>query len=410
MTDPTLVKLREVLLNEFNEAELASLCRDIGLNYEALPGTGAFGKTREIIEAARAQDKLRPLHNRLRELRPEAYAAAGLGPQAATMGDVAPTPITPVTSVATAPAVAASTVAVPPQAPDGAAAATAAATAAPPASREARRDSGVGPLPLLALGLVALLCAVVGLAVLLPRMNEVPATSTPVAQVPAGGPAAGATEAATPEAAATASGSVLVPAATEAPAVVVPPVEPVAVEGPAEEQATPGATAAVTATGATVGAQPTEAVVVATATPPVVTVKADDHPAVATVHNMNAQLPLFYTGQVSEQDITQFWTGEALRSVTGFGATRLLRAMRLTPEQRNTLEIGYQYQTAPKLAGETGNTAVVTSREEWRYANSLNSTQICEVRDYVYNLVKENERFRVRDFNSRLVRSGCQPQ
>jgi len=77
MTDQTLLKLRELLLNEFSELELISLCQDIGLDYHALPGAGTFGKTREMIEVARAQDKVRMLQSRVRELKPTAYVAAG---------------------------------------------------------------------------------------------------------------------------------------------------------------------------------------------------------------------------------------------------------------------------------------------------------------------------------------------
>lgn len=78
MSDPILSKLREILLSEFTEAELVELCKQLGLHYDALPGTGTFGKTRAIIEAARAQGKLRLLQIKLRELRPVAYAAIDL--------------------------------------------------------------------------------------------------------------------------------------------------------------------------------------------------------------------------------------------------------------------------------------------------------------------------------------------
>jgi hypothetical protein len=84
--------------------------------------------------------------------------------------------------------------------------------------------------------------------------------------------------------------------------------------------------------------------------------------------------------------------------------------MRLQQSQRDALEVSYEYRAPPSLASESGDTAVVTSRESWRYANSVNTNQICEVRDYVYNLIKENDHYRVHRFNSRLLQSGCQLQ
>lgn len=56
--DSNLSKLREFLLNELSEQELIALCKDIGLDYRSLAGTGAFGKTRELLIAVQARGQI----------------------------------------------------------------------------------------------------------------------------------------------------------------------------------------------------------------------------------------------------------------------------------------------------------------------------------------------------------------
>jgi hypothetical protein len=79
MTESITPKLRDLLLNEFSEAEVVALCQDLGYSYDDLPGTGFFGKTRGLVETAQREGNLRALQVKLRELRPEAYTALGLG-------------------------------------------------------------------------------------------------------------------------------------------------------------------------------------------------------------------------------------------------------------------------------------------------------------------------------------------
>lgn len=81
--------------------------------------------------------------------------------------------------------------------------------------------------------------------------------------------------------------------------------------------------------------------------------------------------------------------------------------MRIQPSQRNALDVTFQYLREPAIVEESDTGAVVTSREFWRYANSVNPTEICEVRDYVYNMIKEGNRYRVRTFQSRLLETSC---
>lgn len=356
MTDQTLLKLRELLLNEFSEPELIALCKDIGLDYETLPGAGTFGKTREIVEAARAQDKLRLLQSRLRELKPEAYAAS--------MGAAV--------ALAEVPA-------------DGAA----------PTKREEKAGA---PIPRVIVPLLALLALVLFASLIFSRLGG------------------GAASQATPQAAAEAAST---EQPTLAPTGAIPTTQPeiIATEAPPEnmpaalEEVPAAPTAATTA-----DFTPTPPVESPTAeslpAPPASvatnTLSADEaHPAAMNVRQINDQLTLFYTGKASAQDLEYFWMDEALRAVVDFSNTRLLRAMRITADQRDALEITHDYLRAPIVTSETTNGAIVASREFWRYANSLNRNEVCEVRDYVYNMVRDGERYRVRSVQSRLVRSGC---
>ncbi len=77
MNEEQILKLREILLNEFSEAELTTLCKELGLDYATLPGEGQFGKTREIIKTLIEQDRVQALRSRVRDLKPSAFNAAG---------------------------------------------------------------------------------------------------------------------------------------------------------------------------------------------------------------------------------------------------------------------------------------------------------------------------------------------
>lgn len=397
MTDSTLVKLRELLLNEFTEPELASLCADLGLNYDALPGTGTFGKTRGLIETVKAQDKLRALQSRLRELRPEAYAAAGV---AALATETASQPTQRTTAGAAAPVT---------------------ATASRPTSTNANRQGSAFPFQILAGVLVLLLCGVVGLALMLPRLNaSVAPSSNANVTNQASAPTASASNPTQPVETATSTGSVLAP--------LEPITSAMGVPAPAAEVA-PSTQGAVVLT-ATVAAEAAALAPTALPAPVVVLTETqstaqaqlpspalspaaaitDSNPIVLAIRDLNEQLPAFYKGQATAQDLQQHWSGDALRSVIGFGATRLPRAMRIQPTQRDSLNVSYDYQRPPVIASATDTGAVVTSRETWRYANALNETEICELRDYVYNLVKDGNAWKVRQFRSNLLESGCVPQ
>lgn len=76
--DSDLSKLRNFLLNELSEQELIALCKDLGIDYHALAGTGLFGKTRELLITVQANDQIHRLLRRLQETKPAAFQSAGL--------------------------------------------------------------------------------------------------------------------------------------------------------------------------------------------------------------------------------------------------------------------------------------------------------------------------------------------
>lgn len=364
MTDSTPAKLRELLLNEFSEEELNALCVSLGIDYDKLAGTGTFGKSRALIDTAKSQDKLRALQAKVRELRPAAYETAGF----ATLAE----------SVTTE---------------------TSAVAPVPASSRTISTRTSLWPW--IALAAIVLLCTVAGMMLLLPRLQAAnqPGTTptiaiatqmTPPADDPTETPpaivevtdsldkGAGAltgTEPALQVNATVVGGAAIAPESTATTAAIVITVT-----------ATPAATGAITST----------------------TTATDTHLSIGVIRALNDQLPKFYTAEVDVQGLQRYWTGEALRSVVAFGTVRLPRAMRIQPSQRNTIQATYEYRREPALTRAGDDTAVVTSREFWRYATSANATVICEVRDYVYNLVRVDGQFKVSTFNSRIVESGCE--
>jgi len=336
MTDQTLAKLRELLLNEFTEAELEQICRDIGLDYASLPGAGAFGKTRELVESVRTQDKLRQLQNRMRELRPGAYANANIQ-------------------------------------------ITDAATVSATSSASSR---GVSWLPILAIGLVVVLCVAAGAALLLNRPGQATA------------PVAAATSMPT----------------TQAPLAVAEPTQATTTDSSTASQITETQSAQVatdlpaTVTAATATSLPTP---IPTPGPSATPNANESHPAALVIRDLNQQLPQFYLGKATANDLQTYWTGDAWRSVVNFGTTKLPRVMRVPPASRGNLDVTYSYDTVPALVSERGGTIIVNARETWRYANAANAIEICEMRDYVYTMINDGGKFKVREFTSKLLKSGC---
>lgn len=60
----------DVLANMFNEDEMRTLCVEVGVDYDGLPGESKFGKARELILYCARHNKLARLYQRVRAERP----------------------------------------------------------------------------------------------------------------------------------------------------------------------------------------------------------------------------------------------------------------------------------------------------------------------------------------------------
>ncbi len=369
MTDSNFAKLRELLLNEFSEAEVTGLCQDIGLNYETLPGTGLFGKTRGLLEVAQQNGRLRALQSRLRELRPDGYAALGIGSVAA--GAEMEADATPVN-----------------------------------VSREtigdaAQRKLPMQLLPVLLVGLVALVLVASFLWNRSIGSNAetlaAQGTQTAVAALPI------------PTSTTIAVIDSQVPIATQAPSVIsetlaqgVSVTEPDAVVVIATEVVavnTPLPTIAVIATAASGNAPAKE--------PVVVEGSGVNHPAALAFKDLNAELPAFYKGQVDNARLQEDWRGKAYAALSAFASTQLPRALQLGTTPRADMDISYEYVKEPAVIKSSGTQHTVLSREYWRYANQNAGIIRCDTRDYTYVVVAENGQYVVTDFSSKIIETGC---
>lgn len=330
MSDTTLSKLRDILLSEFTEAELAELCRQIGLHYDALSGTGRFGKTREIIEAARAQGKLRLLQIKLREMRPVAYAAIDL-----------PQPEVPI-------------------------------------QRQPKASNKRSPAPSIAVALVVVAGALLLISALAPRQaapssaGEAPALSQAPTEPALAQPTDEVTPEPTPEPSPTPASAlpvvVVQPSPTAEPSPPVPVNEPPASPSPTDTPA---------------------------------------HPAIQTVLDANVELVALFTGRKDASALQPLWMPSTIDSLVSFATTRLPRAMRVSADQREVIQVSYDYLRPPTVVDEQGNAAIVTSREYWRFSTTVNNVVICETRDYTYNLVIDGTEYRIRAYTSRLLSTRC---
>jgi hypothetical protein len=64
-----LIKVRELLAFHFNEGELRSLCADLGIDYDDLPGSSKADKARELVLYCERHGRLDDLIKRCRTLR-----------------------------------------------------------------------------------------------------------------------------------------------------------------------------------------------------------------------------------------------------------------------------------------------------------------------------------------------------
>jgi hypothetical protein len=65
-----LSKLRQNLIDYFNDEELRTLCFDLGVDYEGLPAQGKVGKARELISELVRRERISDFVNKCSQLRP----------------------------------------------------------------------------------------------------------------------------------------------------------------------------------------------------------------------------------------------------------------------------------------------------------------------------------------------------
>ncbi len=63
-------KLRQTLITYFDESELHTLCTDLGVDYESLPGEGKANKARELIKYLKNRDRIPELEEIVKRQRP----------------------------------------------------------------------------------------------------------------------------------------------------------------------------------------------------------------------------------------------------------------------------------------------------------------------------------------------------
>ncbi len=76
--DNPLTHLHRFIVNHFDREELRTLCMDLGVNYDGLPGEGTTAKARELVLHLGRQQRLDALLTLIRQARPKVYAGDGL--------------------------------------------------------------------------------------------------------------------------------------------------------------------------------------------------------------------------------------------------------------------------------------------------------------------------------------------
>ena len=66
-----LTRLRQILAARFNEGELRTLCFDLGIRYDTLPGEGTENKARELVDYLERHDRIHELVSTGERLRPD---------------------------------------------------------------------------------------------------------------------------------------------------------------------------------------------------------------------------------------------------------------------------------------------------------------------------------------------------
>ena len=355
MNDPNLARFRDFLIVEFSEEQLAELCQDVGLNYADLPGTGAYGKTRELIEIARSRRLLSALMNRAKELRPDAYRNASIK-DVEQEGAAEAIPL--VEPKLDSPAMAE---------PEGGVQML--QRPAPQEERAALLATLTPRARLLAILVAVLLLVVAALTIILPKQGG-------NASIPN-----------TPDATALAISSTQMTA--EAAALAQPTIAPAAVDTMTQSVDTTTAMTDTMTNTQTTTEQP-----------------AGD--AAAAVKAINDQLIQFYTGKVDEATIKPHFATGPYKAVTTFAYTTLKRSLGIDITKGDLIDVEMHYVKDPVQAVESGDNFTVSSTEYWGYTNPSTNRSLCDTRNYVYTLVKNGENYQVTGLKSTLVSKTCQ--
>ncbi|MCX6018323.1 MAG: hypothetical protein NTZ50_07440 [Chloroflexi bacterium] len=360
--EPTFGQLRDVLLSEFTEAEVASLCGDMGLDYEQIPGTGFFGKTRGLISTMQQQGRQNELMTRVRRLRPRAFnpdlELTDADESDDYTGDDSPDvddePVhhqkQPARNVA----------------------------------RETTQEYDIVPQPrvLMPLILIAVVVVLAGLVVFLPGILQrglaLPSLALPTASLP------------TP----TSTSSIPVVAVAAA---------------SSTPRNTQGVIVLATRSVPLETSAPTMPVIAtrSQAVPiPAFTAEVNAQPAAQFVADANALLPAYYKGEIGADKIAAAWSGQAYKATIGWNK-KLAAVLKLGNTLRSTLEITYEFVKQPLVTAIDGDTYTVASREYWSYANPARQIQTCETRDYTYTVVKTTNGYSIRASTGALINKNC---
>jgi hypothetical protein len=376
--------LRELLLSEFTEEELAALSRDIGINYTELPGMGAFGKTRALIESARARHGLRALVARVRILRPEAYAAAQTGeyerPTQAAL-------------------------------PIGAAAPMAMEPPATPAQTGQRPATGGAAVKAI------VIVAVVGLLAVLARAAIPPVPTAAPTGMPTSNASANllGTPTSTPPLATTVPAEVIA-AATRAPSTtpittMTPPMAASATQSPTSPPVPSPAPSVTSPPQPTTAPQPASAPTPVRANTPIpqpTSVISQPIAAVQTVHELNEQLINFYLGKASVDTLRPFWSDETYQAMLNFAYRSIKSKVDVDLARGESMQASMRYVRPPAVIAQNGPIAQVSATEYWTYTNPHNNKTVCETRLYSYTMIQEDDRYRVMAFKGDLTGTTCE--
>ncbi|HEY3288649.1 MAG TPA: hypothetical protein VGK87_00840 [Anaerolineae bacterium] len=381
INEQNIQKLRDLMVSEFGEDELQTICRDIGLSYADLPGMGPYGKTREMINAVQQLHLVRTLMNRVEQLRPSAYKEAGLEtvePEKSTVtpqaGMPAPTPPAagsgmfvpqaPITVAAeNMPSAAKSSPAMTPATGDRI------RPDSPIHDREVSSTMDTGgsrksalPLRVRLIGfiIVVLLLAVAALSIVLqPRKGGTPVSPPPTTAVtllPASGAITDTSQI---------SPLLGVKAATPLPVAPVP---------------TPAPTGTVSET----------------------------HPAALAIRSINDTLVAFYGGTAKAEDLKPDFTAAKYQVILNFAYKTLKTKLGADLQKGDVLNVTLRYGKVPTMTSDKNGIATVVTKEYWAYTFATTSKSYCDNSEYTYTLSKVGDNYQVRDLKSRAISSKCE--